>query len=885
MIQSIDMLADFNDYVNKHRTSGDKITHTIMSKFNGGKFNFEGSDYSVFLEKYINILNNCENINLHFVEKPNGITYLFVDIDYDHENSKRQYLLKDIKQIINSINNIIRENFIVKEHQLKSFIMEKNEPTKRSNNNLYKDGFHIHYPNLPMHEKYRYFVLHKLSELIKNRELLKNIDYKNDVETIVDMSIIKNNGMLMVGSCKDGLEPYKLTQVLTMRLVNEDIDIYDYEELVYLFSNQKYDNESSIDIVGYDDTIETEINKIYQEYNGGNKRKNNLLKEDNKKKRVISTVVDEKNIELAIDLLKILDKKRSNNYLDWIHVGYSLYSISDTLYDEYIEFSKKSPKFTDNKITCNDVWKMCETYAKNYSIASLKYYAKTDNIKEYYNILFKHYDNIFGKAETMTHADVADVVFELYRDRFVCIDIEKNKWYEFQSKKHKWVLVQSGYSLMVLVAGEVRDLLTMYCASKMNQSMNTQNGSEKDANYTRYKKLMNACEKLGNETYRKHVVKACSYKFHELYVDTKFQSKLDSNINLIGFDNGIYDLKENCFREGIPTDYISGCVNYDWKEYDEDHPAIIKIKKFFSEVYTEETMRDYIFIFIASILRGVPDQKVHIWTGTGANGKSAVIKLLNLALGDYFGVAPITILTQKRGNSSGATPELADKSITRLLVTNEAEHNDVVYLGRMKEISGCDTILARPLYGNPFYYEPKFNMLFTCNNLPEIPASDDGTWRRLRVIPHESKFVEQNPSPRKEDKQFLIDELLKEEMKQEWGQGLMWLVITKYYPIYEKGINGSKYKIKEPEKITIFTKKYQMKSDIIMKYIDDNIDITNNDKDTETIKDLYDNFKDWYRNNYTDKLPNKDLFVDYISKKMIVDKNKIKGIRISNDLE
>ena len=76
-----------------------------------------------------------------------------------------------------------------------------------------------------------------------------------------------------------------------------------------------------------------------------------------------------------------------------------------------------------------------------------------------------------------------------------------------------------------------------------------------------------------------------------------------------------------------------------------------------------------------------------------------------------------------------------------------------------------------------------------------------------------------------------------------------------------------------------------MKSDIIMKYIDDNIDITNNDKDTETIKDLYDNFKDWYRNNYTDKLPNKDLFVDYISKKMIVDKNKIKGIRISNDLE
>jgi len=885
------MLQDFNEFVNLHRTSGENITHTKMAKNNGGKFCFEGSNYTVFLEKYINVLDNYEKPELHFVEKPNKVTYLFVDIDFDVENKKRQYVLKDVKKIITILNNIIRDTFLVSPHQLKSFVMEKNEPTKRANSNMYKDGFHIHYPELPMEEKFRYYVLHKLSAMIQKRELLKHIDIKNNLANVVDMSIIKNNGMLMYGSHKEGQQPYKLTHVLSLALKPEDIDVYNNTELVHLFSNQKYSNDCSIDTRGLEPDIEKEIDEIYELYQG--KKKPEIKPEIKQEKQEIKpeikqeelSVIDKKNIALAKDLVKILSKKRADNYTEWTHVGYTLYAISSTLYNEYVEFSKLSPKFNDKKITCEKIWQVAETYSKNYTIGSLKYFAKTDNLTEYYKILFKHYDELFGRAETMTHADIADVVFELYKDRFMCIDIEKNKWYEFQSNKHKWVIVQSAYPLMFLISDEVRVLLTSYCSIKMNESMSSMSGSDKDNSYTRYKKLMNACEKLGNETFRKHIVKACSYKFHEMFVNTKFQSKLDSNVSLIGFDNGIYDLKEKCFRAGLPTDFVSGCVNYDWKEYNEEHPTIKKIRKFFSEVYTEEDMREYILTFIASILRGIPDQKIHIWTGTGANGKSALIKLLSLTLGDYFGIAPITILTQKRGCSSNATPELADKAMVRALITNEAEHDDVIYMGRAKEISGCDAILARPLYGNPFYYEPKFTMIFTCNVLPDIPTSDDGTWRRLRVTPHESKFVEQNPSPNKNDKQFLIDETLKEEMKAEWGQALMWLVITKYYKIFEDGINGSKYRIREPEKIKQFTKKYQMKSDTIMKYISENIEITNKTSDNETLKDLYDNFKEWYKNDFNEKAPNKDVFTEHISKKLTIEKNKVIGVKISFNQE
>jgi hypothetical protein len=42
--------------------------------------------------------------------------------------------------------------------------------------------------------------------------------------------------------------------------------------------------------------------------------------------------------------------------------------------------------------------------------------------------------------------------------------------------------------------------------------------------------------------------------------------------------------------------------------------------------------------------------------------------LLKYTFGDYFGVLPTTILTRKKGSSSSATPELADKKGKRCLI-------------------------------------------------------------------------------------------------------------------------------------------------------------------------------------------------------------------------
>lgn len=879
------LVKSFRDYVESHRCGRDTMTHTTLGPPKG-LYRFSGKDYQDFMSKYSQIVMSDANIDLYFVERPNsnGVTFLFLDLDFDHKQKRRHYTKDHITSVIDITNEFLRENFEVTEYQLTTFVTEKPKPTKR-NKTTYKDGFHVYYPYLPMEEKHRYFVLDYLVPLAE--ELLGDIPYINDTEKIFDMSIVKSNGILMYESKKEGGNPYALTHVYSSDLENLGTDGYDKEELIYLLSNQRFDAEGAVDAIDDADTIK-QIDTIYNQYNGGHKKNNKKNNKQNNNQQILKdkidrnsknssknnrkkTVEEQRDIEMVRKLIGIMNKKRATDFKSWRRVGFALYAVDDSLYNSFVEFSKKNiSKYNESKVTCEDIWNAAPGYIQFYSIAAIRHWARLDNEKEYYKIVRKMNDSVFGKAETSKHVDIAQVVYELYKDRFVCIDIQKKKWYEFQD--HRWVVVQSAYTLEELISDEVRKMMTMYCTEKLSETMRNNDGFDHDINYKKYHKLMGTIENLGDVKFRENVVRACANKFFS----KDFQSKLDDNLYLIGFSNGVYDLKEMCFRDGLPNDYLSMTVGYEYIKYKGTELVFEKIDKFFKEIQTEKDMREYIFTFIASVLRGQPDQKVHIWTGGGGNGKSALVDLIKNMLGDYFGVLPVTILTRKRGSSSSATPELADKFGKRFLVIQEPEHNDVVYVGQMKEYSGKDTILARPLYGDPFYYIPQFTMVLTCNNLPHIPASDDGTWRRLRVTPYESQFVEQNPVG---PKQFLIDEELQEEFPS-WAQPLMWLIVNKYYPIYEKGLKGRKYKITEPDKVKLYTKNYKMDSDVYMEFLEENLITTNNDGDTENIAFLFETFRDWYSASYTEKPPPKKSFMSYLKKKKYkMDKQKIFGVK------
>ena len=92
----------------------------------------------------------------------------------------------------------------------------------------------------------------------------------------------------------------------------------------------------------------------------------------------------------------------------------------------------------------------------------------------------------------------------------------------------------------------------------------------------------------------------------------------------------------------------------------------------------------------------------------------------------------------------------------------------------MKELTGGDTIQARALYREPFEFKPQFKMVLCCNDKPELPEHDQGTWRRVR----NTDFITAFRFEPEEEKvlQFKIDDKLSEKMDN-WAEPFMSLLI------------------------------------------------------------------------------------------------------------
>ena len=108
-----------------------------------------------------------------------------------------------------------------------------------------------------------------------------------------------------------------------------------------------------------------------------------------------------------------------------------------------------------------------------------------------------------------------------------------------------------------------------------------------------------------------------------------FLDLLDANNMLIGFDNGIVDLRTRTFRSGRTTDFVSYSVNEDFIP-DLDPDKVLEIEEFFRTIQPDasEEFMDY----MASCLTGQNENCVFL----GGCGKNAMIELFELVLGDYL---------------------------------------------------------------------------------------------------------------------------------------------------------------------------------------------------------------------------------------------------------
>jgi len=154
----------------------------------------------------------------------------------------------------------------------------------------------------------------------------------------------------------------------------------------------------------------------------------------------------------------------------------------------------------------------------------------------------------------------------------------------------------------------------------------------------------------------------------------------------------------------------------------------------------------------------------------------------------------------------------------------------------MKELTGNDEITARPLFEAPITFKPQIKFAIPCNNLPDVPARDKGTWRRLRVIDHKMEFVD-NPKKANERK---IDRTLKERLE-DLAPQFMAFLIDRYINVY------CKTGLQVPESVSFATNMYNQENNCIKSYVEENIQQTGKKTDRLTQKTLWESFKEYFK--------------------------------------
>lgn len=863
----IQQLNNLHTYIDKYRAGktdnikNTKMTHTSMGSFLGS-FNIPDDKLKEFFKLYQRVIKNGNIpgiLETHLEQGP-----LIIDLDFKYTLNAdtlntRIYSNQDIENIIKIFNQIIFTYLSVNPDDIEIYILEKpkakkinkEHPTK--NKISYKDGIHVIYPYVCANNKVQLYFRELLVSKIKEDKLLEYLNLDNSIDDIFDKAVIERNNWLLYGSCKDDNPDnlYKLTKIYDVNLKTKDLDEVDWFNLPTLLSIRKFKAEDNTEF-SKDMNME-KINILYNEIIGKStiNSKPYTLNSDIRKARM---------------LVNMLSGSRVEQYNTWIELGFCLHNIDESLLDVWDDFSKKSGKYKAGE--CEKHWYKFRYEGLN--IGSLYRWAKEDNPEQYADFLINELDDIIKNSLDNTSYSVAKVFYEFNKYNYICTSIKNKKWFEF--KTHRWVPMDEANGIIKKLNTELSNAYIKVSIAYNTKALNVQNDETKKTMISKSKSASNIAQKLHKMAFKREVV---SELLH-LYSDTKFMEKLDENKYLIGFNNGVYDLKNSYFRNGRPEDYISMNTHCDYIPYNANNEKIKDVENFFEQIQQDKEMREYLLLKLSSFLEGVQrDQKFEIWTGTGANGKGRILKLLIDSFGDYASTISIALLTKPRCDSNSASPSLANTKGKRCCVFQEPENDDKIYVGHMKNLTGGDKLQARSLYSDPVEFYPQFKTILACNKLPEIPSADGGTWRRLRVVPFETKFVDNPKEPHERKKIGNIDDII-----DTWRSEFMSILVQKYKIYISEGID-------EPPKVLLYTNQYQNNSDIYMEYIGDNI-MNGCDNEFITLNEIIDDLKKWCKDsNRTEikKFKKGEIKIEFEQKMGSIKNNRFYGYKFRSAIE
>lgn len=845
------------------RTFGDFHTHVSMIQ-PMGKFNISRNNLNTFWNKYCEeILQNSKSQrpkNYGIAEKPQAIIPVLVDIDLkrkcdDEKDFDRLYSTAQLESVIRDYQETMR-NIIEKceDKHLMCFVFEKPAYKQTYGNSEHlKHGFHLIFPYTFLQKSdHECHLIPRIKLALKRSQVFLNIGYE-DSGDVMDASYVKNPWLLYGSKKSDSATAYKLTKIYNYEREIIDLStalngykIYDETETsIDMNQNYEYYLPRILSIVPWGRKpceLKSNLTSFvkFSQPDG-----NTVIKKEYKIRNMTET------LEKCKNYLKIISDERAEIFSDWMAIGWALYNITNGNSDGLVlwsEFSERCSQKFDEAV-CTTQWNKMDK--RNMTIGTLAYYAKQDNPEEYNKMVTRElFSQLKQCIQTGSHHDVAKAMYEKFGQSFVCSSIVHKTWYQFEN--HRWRKIDDGIFLRKKLSEE----LCNYVMQSVNADFTDMDEGARALVLAEQKKAQQLCDKLKNTTFKNNVMK----EMMEIFYNEKFMKLLNKDNFLLGFENGVYDLKHNIFRQGIPEDYISLQMGVPYSEYKEDDPLVGDIESFYEKIFPDKTIKTFFLDIMSDIFVGGNKKKiVQFWTGEGDNGKSVVESFFEKILGEYTVKLPTSLLTGKRTASSSASPELIRAAGgVRWCVLQEPSGDDRIDNGILKELSGNDSFYARGLFQEGADHEPSFSLGVVCN-VPPVIMGDKATWNRIRVIPFESRFTNDAPESYEEQllqKKFPMDPYFKEEKMPNLLKPMLWYMLNH---------RKKERRFIEPSKVLGATESYRKKNDIFMQFSDETV--VEDPRGKITLGELYNNFKIWYKESIPGKnIPGKIEVKEYFAR-------------------
>ena len=317
---------------------------------------------------------------------------------------------------------------------------------------------------------------------------------------------------------------------------------------------------------------------------------------------------------------------------------------------------------------------------------------------------------------------------------------------------------------------------------------------------------------IGADTYKKFVMKYRNYKNivnaqnaakPMLAIDV---SELDFDPELLNTPDGTFDLTKGL--DGVhphdPDDLITkitACGPGDkgsklWED---------ALNTFFCN---DQELIDYVQEIVGMAAVGkVYAEHMIIAYGGGANGKSTFWNTIARVLGNYSGKLSAEALTMNCKRN--VKPEMAELKGKRLIIASELEEGTRLNTGMVKQLCSVDPIEAEKKFKDPFHFDPSHTLVLYTNHLPKVSANDDGTWRRLIVIPFNAKIV--GNSDIKNYGDYLYENA---------GPAILAWVINGAKKAFDKG-----FKFERPKVVVDAVEAYREENDWLGQFLEEHCDV------------------------------------------------------------